>query len=264
MAATRSTPTSCTATPGTATSAASWSSRLYDIPLVVTVHSLEPLRPWKREQLGGGYDLSQLGGADRARDGRRGDRRVSQGPATTCCATSRSPPERVHVIHNGIDTELYRPGPRDRCARPLRHRSAPSVRALRGAHHAPEGHHPPGATRSGTSTPAIAGRALRRRAGHARDRGRDARPASPRCSADAARRHLDPRRCCREEIRSSTATRRSSAARRSTSRSGSSTSRRWPARTAGGGHRRRRHPRGGGRRRDRRARARRAAGPISP
>ena len=29
----------------------------YGIPLVITVHSLEPLRPWKREQLGGGYDL---------------------------------------------------------------------------------------------------------------------------------------------------------------------------------------------------------------
>ena len=33
-------------------------SQGYGIPLVVTVHSLEPLRPWKREQLGGGYDLS--------------------------------------------------------------------------------------------------------------------------------------------------------------------------------------------------------------
>ena len=31
---------------------------LYDLPLVVTVHSLEPLRPWKREQIGRGYDLS--------------------------------------------------------------------------------------------------------------------------------------------------------------------------------------------------------------
>ena len=31
---------------------------MYGIPLVVTTHSLEPLRPWKREQLGGGYDVS--------------------------------------------------------------------------------------------------------------------------------------------------------------------------------------------------------------
>ena len=30
----------------------------WGIPLVVTVHSLEPLRPWKREQLGGGYDAT--------------------------------------------------------------------------------------------------------------------------------------------------------------------------------------------------------------
>ena len=47
----------------------------YGIPLVVTVHSLEPLRPWKREQLGGGYDVISLGRADGARDGRRGHRR---------------------------------------------------------------------------------------------------------------------------------------------------------------------------------------------
>ena len=30
----------------------------YGLPLVITVHSLEPLRPWKREQLGGGYDFT--------------------------------------------------------------------------------------------------------------------------------------------------------------------------------------------------------------
>src|SRR6188474_2870958 len=30
----------------------------YGTPLIITVHSLEPLRPWKREQLGGGYDFS--------------------------------------------------------------------------------------------------------------------------------------------------------------------------------------------------------------
>ena len=34
------------------------SAQLYDIPHVVTAHSLEPHRPWKREQLGGGYDVS--------------------------------------------------------------------------------------------------------------------------------------------------------------------------------------------------------------
>ena len=32
---------------------------LYNIPMVITVHSLEPLRPWKRDQLGHGYDLSR-------------------------------------------------------------------------------------------------------------------------------------------------------------------------------------------------------------
>lgn len=79
----------------------------YGIPLVVTVHSLEPLRPWKREQLQGGYDLScwveqtALEMADAVVA-------VSAGTREDILRVTRVKPERVHVIYNGIDTRLYR------------------------------------------------------------------------------------------------------------------------------------------------------------
>ena len=87
------------------------SSLLYGIPHVATVHSLEPLRPWKAEQLGGGYALSSW--AERASlasaaavvavsDGMRSDV-LSVYPEIS--------PERVRVIRNGIDTLEYAPDP---------------------------------------------------------------------------------------------------------------------------------------------------------
>ena len=81
----------------------------YGIPHVATVHSLEPLRPWKAEQLGGGYALSSwaervsLGSAAAVvavSDGMRGDV-LSVYPEIS--------PERVRVIRNGIDTTQYAP-----------------------------------------------------------------------------------------------------------------------------------------------------------
>jgi starch synthase len=81
--------------------------RGYGIPLVVTVHSLEPLRPWKREQLQGGYDLSvwveqtALATADAIIA-------VSHGTREDILRVTKAPPERVHVIYNGIDTNIYR------------------------------------------------------------------------------------------------------------------------------------------------------------
>ena len=83
-------------------------SRGYGIPLVITVHSLEPLRPWKREQLRGGYELScwveqtALGMADAVVA-------VSRGTRADILRVAPVRPERVHVIYNGIDTRLYRP-----------------------------------------------------------------------------------------------------------------------------------------------------------
>jgi starch synthase len=80
---------------------------LYDVPHVVTAHSLEPLRPWKAEQLGGGYAVSSFA------------ERTSYLAASAVIAVSAAmrddvlhaypdvDPGKVHVVHNGIDTETW-------------------------------------------------------------------------------------------------------------------------------------------------------------
>jgi starch synthase len=79
----------------------------YGLPLVITVHSLEPLRPWKREQLAGGYEFSLW------------IEKTAIEMADAIIAVSRETkddierlfnvdPARVHVIHNGIDLNEYR------------------------------------------------------------------------------------------------------------------------------------------------------------
>lgn len=84
----------------------------YGIPHVMTSHSLEPLRPWKVEQLGGGYAISSF------------CERIAIEAADAVIAVSQAMkrdilqaypavvPSRVHVIHNGIDTEEYQPDAR--------------------------------------------------------------------------------------------------------------------------------------------------------
>jgi len=80
----------------------------YGIPLVLTVHSLEPLRPWKREQLGGGYEVSSW--VERsAIESADAVVAVSQGTREDVLRLFDVDPERIHVIHNGIDPEFYRP-----------------------------------------------------------------------------------------------------------------------------------------------------------
>lgn len=79
----------------------------YGIPLVVTVHSLEPLRPWKREQLGGGYDFS-LWVEKTALEMADAIIAVSQGTKADIERLYDVDPARVHVIYNGIDLEEYR------------------------------------------------------------------------------------------------------------------------------------------------------------
>ena len=80
---------------------------LYGVPLVHTVHSLEPLRPWKREQLGGGYDTSSwiertsLGMADAVIA-------VSQGPRQDILDHFDIDPAKISVIYNGINVDQYR------------------------------------------------------------------------------------------------------------------------------------------------------------
>jgi starch synthase len=82
---------------------------LHGIPHVMTVHSLEPLRPWKAEQLGGGYQLSSW--AERtAVLGADAVIAVSEGMAKdVVSAYPDLDPSRVHVVHNGIDAEEYQP-----------------------------------------------------------------------------------------------------------------------------------------------------------
>ena len=80
---------------------------LYDLPLVVTVHSLEPLRPWKREQIGRGYELSSwvekttLEMADLVIA-------VSKSTADDVLKLFDVDPRKVQIIANGIDTEEYK------------------------------------------------------------------------------------------------------------------------------------------------------------
>ena len=82
---------------------------VHGIPHVATTHSLEPLRPWKAEQLGGGYALSLfcertgLEGADAviAVSG------AMRADVLACYPTID--PDRVVVIHNGVDTDVFRP-----------------------------------------------------------------------------------------------------------------------------------------------------------
>lgn len=83
---------------------------LYGVPHVLTAHSLEPRRPWKAEQLGGGYRLSSW------------SERIAMEHADAVIAVSEGmrrdvldaypaiDPGRVHVVHNGIDATVWHPG----------------------------------------------------------------------------------------------------------------------------------------------------------
>ena len=85
------------------------SALLHGIPHVVTTHSLEPHRPWKAEQLGGGYAVSSW--AERtAVLGADAVIAVSEGMARDVLASYPDlDPERVQVVYNGIDSDFYSP-----------------------------------------------------------------------------------------------------------------------------------------------------------
>ena len=84
---------------------------LYGIPHVVTMHSLEILRPWKAEQLGGGYAVSSWCERDAATSA-AAVVAVSEGMrADIMAAYPEISAERIRVIRNGIDTHEYRPDP---------------------------------------------------------------------------------------------------------------------------------------------------------
>lgn len=82
---------------------------LHDIPHVLTAHSLEPLRPWKREQLHGGFAVSSWI-EETSYLGASAIIAVSEGMRTDILSYyPQVKPERVHVVHNGIDTNVYTP-----------------------------------------------------------------------------------------------------------------------------------------------------------
>ena len=84
-------------------------SLLYGVPHVVTAHSLEPLRPWKAEQLGGGYRLSSWV-EKTAFESAAAVIAVSRGMRSDILGCYPAvDPERVHVVYNGVDTGFYRP-----------------------------------------------------------------------------------------------------------------------------------------------------------
>ncbi|MGV0349393.1 glycogen synthase [Corynebacterium guaraldiae] len=85
-------------------------SRLYGIPHVVTAHSLEPHRPWKREQLGGGYEISSWSEKN-AMEYADAVIAVSAGMKDSILdAYPRIDADKVHVVLNGIDTQVWQPG----------------------------------------------------------------------------------------------------------------------------------------------------------
>jgi len=84
-------------------------SLMHGVPHVITAHSLEPLRPWKAEQLGGGYRISSWIEASAYREA-AAIIAVSDGMRLDVLdAYPFVEPERVHVVRNGIDTVAWQP-----------------------------------------------------------------------------------------------------------------------------------------------------------
>jgi alpha-maltose-1-phosphate synthase len=86
--------------------AAFYAKKLWKVPMVASIHSLEPLRPWKEEQLGNAYHMSSW----MERTGLENSDAiiaVSQGTRQDVLDHFDVPEERIHVIHNGIDLAEY-------------------------------------------------------------------------------------------------------------------------------------------------------------
>ncbi len=80
--------------------------KLYNIPFVLTTHSLEPLRAWKAEQLGTGYAMSSWMEKTAMLDA-DAIIAVSSGTKDDILRAYPVDPERVHIIYNGIDLQQY-------------------------------------------------------------------------------------------------------------------------------------------------------------
>ncbi|MBV7281568.1 glycogen synthase [Corynebacterium sp. TAE3-ERU30] len=86
-------------------------ARLYDIPHIATAHSLEPHRPWKREQLGGGYEVSSWSEKNTMEYADAVIAVSAQMKNAIMEAYPRIDENRIHVVLNGIDPELWHPRP---------------------------------------------------------------------------------------------------------------------------------------------------------
>lgn len=84
---------------------------LHEIPHIATAHSLEPDRPWKREQLGGGYDISAWSEKNAMEYADAVIAVSAKMKDAVLEAYPRINPDKVHVVLNGIDTELWQPRP---------------------------------------------------------------------------------------------------------------------------------------------------------
>ncbi|HUW88004.1 MAG TPA: glycogen synthase [Candidatus Paceibacterota bacterium] len=86
-----------------------FASLMYGIPHIVTAHSLEPLRPWKADQLAGGYRLS-LWIEKTSLEAAAGIIAVSEAMRTDILSAYPDiDPTKVHTIHNGVDTNKFAP-----------------------------------------------------------------------------------------------------------------------------------------------------------
>ncbi len=160
-------------------------SLLHGIPHVLSAHSLEPLRPWKAEQLGGGYALSSWV-EKTAYEAAAAIIAVSEGMRQDILRSYPDvDPAKVKVVHNGIDVEPLEPG-RGRRRRPRPgHRPGPAERGLRGPQHPPEGRAVPAPRGRQAARRRPAG-AVPRRRGHPRARGRNRPPDRGAADASAA------------------------------------------------------------------------------
>ena len=165
------------------------------MPHVVTAHSLEPMRPWKAEQLGGGYRVSSF--VERtAYEGADAVIAVSAGMREDVLRAYPSiDPERVHVVHNGIDSQLWQRDPDADIVR--RHGVDPDRPSVIFVGRITRQKGLPYLLRAAALAAAGgAGRAVRRRAGHPGDPGRGRGADGRRCARSATGSCGSPR-CCR-------------------------------------------------------------------
>ena len=116
---------------------------LYDLPHVMTCHSLEPLRPWKAEQLGSGYRLSswvERAAIEHADSRDRGVRAMRDDVLRVYPAVDAG---KVKVVYNGIDPDEFFPDPRTDEPRTSGHRRRGPHGPLRREGHPPKGDHLP-------------------------------------------------------------------------------------------------------------------------